>query len=248
MVAAWGGDEQGGGGSQLWLRSVLKRPPRLGRGPHSEYLDTVSLIILESGGVVDKYIGDIAMAFWNAPLPVRDHKKVACRVALNSQKKLQFLAKGTFSNARTQNQVPPRRTLTARAHPSSPPARTHPHPPARAQQPEEAAILGQGYVFKRANAKSKCRQGAPTSPSARAHPHPRPALALTRRPALTLTPGPRPTSTDWRMRGYPHIRSRMALHTGTALVGNLGAPERLNYTCIGAWRRGVSRGAPTLPY
>ena len=35
------------------------------------------------------------------------------------------------------------------------------------------------------------------------------------------------------MRGYPHIRSRMALHTGSALVGNLGAPERLNYTCIG---------------
>jgi hypothetical protein len=35
------------------------------------------------------------------------------------------------------------------------------------------------------------------------------------------------------MRGYAHIRSRMALHSGPALVGNLGAPERLNYTCIG---------------
>ena len=61
---------------------------------HSEYLDTVSLIILESGGVVDKYIGDIAMAFWNAPIPVKNHQKVACRVALSSQKKLHFLAKG----------------------------------------------------------------------------------------------------------------------------------------------------------
>ena len=39
--------------------------------------------------------------------------------------------------------------------------------------------------------------------------------------------------TDWRLRGFPFIRSRMALHTGAALVGNLGAPERLNYTCIG---------------
>ena len=175
MVAAWGGDEQGGGGSQLWLRSVLKRPPRLGRGPHSEYLDTVSLIILESGGVVDKYIGDIAMAFWNAPLPVRDHKKVACRVALNSQKKLQFLAKGTFSNARTQNQVPPRRTLTARAHPSSPPARTHPHPPARAH-PHLWPALTLTFGPRSPSPSARARP----HPPARAHPHPRPASNIHR--------------------------------------------------------------------
>jgi hypothetical protein len=68
----------------------------LGLHALSEYLDTVSLIILQSGGVVDKYIGDIAMAFWNAPLPVMHHQKVACGVALDSQKKLQFLAKGTL--------------------------------------------------------------------------------------------------------------------------------------------------------
>ena len=63
-------------------------------GAGSEYLDTVSRIILESGGVVDKYIGDIAMAFWNAPLPVHHHEKVACHVALASQQRLHYLAKG----------------------------------------------------------------------------------------------------------------------------------------------------------
>lgn len=62
-------------------------------GP-SEYLETVSHIILESGGVVDKYIGDIAMAFWNAPLPVPQHQTVACTVALNAQRRLTFIAKG----------------------------------------------------------------------------------------------------------------------------------------------------------
>jgi len=61
----------------------------------SEYLETVSHIILESGGVVDKYIGDIAMAFWNAPMPVPQHQAVACTVALNAQRRLQFIAKGT---------------------------------------------------------------------------------------------------------------------------------------------------------
>ena len=61
----------------------------------SEYLETVSHIILKSGGVVDKYIGDIAMAFWNAPMPVPQHQAVACTVALNAQRRLQFIAKGT---------------------------------------------------------------------------------------------------------------------------------------------------------
>jgi len=55
---------------------------------------------------------------------------------------------------------------------------------------------------------------------------------------------------DWRLMGFPYIRSRMALHCGPALVGNLGAPERLNYTCIGAGhgctRCGMAVGRLTL--
>src|SRR5690606_35634328 len=38
--------------------------------------------ILEEKGVVDKYIGDSIMAFWNAPLDVPDHARRACLAAL----------------------------------------------------------------------------------------------------------------------------------------------------------------------
>jgi len=37
---------------------------------------------LESGGTIDKYIGDSIMAFWNAPLDVPNHELVACQTAL----------------------------------------------------------------------------------------------------------------------------------------------------------------------
>ena len=33
--------------------------------------------------------------------------------------------------------------------------------------------------------------------------------------------------------GEPSLRLRLGLHTGTALVGNIGARERLNYTLVG---------------
>lgn len=54
----------------------------------SEYLSEMSNIILQNQGIVDKYIGDAVMAFWNAPLPLKDHATVACSVALKSQTKL----------------------------------------------------------------------------------------------------------------------------------------------------------------
>jgi len=97
----------------------------------SEYLQGMSEIILESGGVVDKYIGDAIMAFWNAPLPVPCHRAVACAVALRCQRELHKLNDG------------------------------------------------------------------------------------------------------WSLRGIPPIKSRIGLNAGMALVGNLGSPERMSYTCIG---------------
>ncbi|MEK9152102.1 MAG: adenylate/guanylate cyclase domain-containing protein, partial [Patescibacteria group bacterium] len=47
----------------------------------NEYLTAMTDIILETEGVVDKYIGDAIMAFWNAPMPQTDHAVRAARTA-----------------------------------------------------------------------------------------------------------------------------------------------------------------------
>ena len=48
----------------------------------NRYLSPMSEIVLAHAGTVDKYIGDAIMAFWNAPLPDRDHGEHAARAAL----------------------------------------------------------------------------------------------------------------------------------------------------------------------
>ncbi len=52
------------------------------------YLGEMTDTVLETGGTLDKYIGDAVMAFWGAPLPMDGHALVACKVALTNQKKL----------------------------------------------------------------------------------------------------------------------------------------------------------------
>lgn len=46
------------------------------------YFDLMTRTILESGGTVDKYIGDAVMAFWGAPAARPDHAAAALRAAL----------------------------------------------------------------------------------------------------------------------------------------------------------------------
>lgn len=48
----------------------------------NEYLDTMSAVIFEHDGTLDKYEGDAIMAFWGAPIPQADHALRACRSAL----------------------------------------------------------------------------------------------------------------------------------------------------------------------
>lgn len=48
----------------------------------NEYLDSMSSVIFEHHGTVDKYEGDAIMAFWGAPVPQEDHALRACRSAL----------------------------------------------------------------------------------------------------------------------------------------------------------------------
>ena len=53
----------------------------------NDYLTEMTDLVLQHGGVVDKYIGDAVMAFWGAPLPDPDHAKKAVRCALAMRKR-----------------------------------------------------------------------------------------------------------------------------------------------------------------
>ena len=57
----------------------------------AEYFSIQSDVILESGGTVDKYIGDAIMAFWNAPQTFPQHALAACTAALCNQQKLRVM-------------------------------------------------------------------------------------------------------------------------------------------------------------
>ena len=49
----------------------------------NKYLETMSPLIMEREGVIDKYIGDAIMAFWNAPISVTHHEDKAVRASLD---------------------------------------------------------------------------------------------------------------------------------------------------------------------
>ena len=63
----------------------------------NEYFSTMTEIILEKQGTVDKYIGDAIMAFWNAPLPIADHAALACEAALEMEAAMRVLQKSWLS-------------------------------------------------------------------------------------------------------------------------------------------------------
>ena len=57
----------------------------------SEYLDSLTTIILGQSGTVDKYIGDAIMSFWGAPIADAEHAAHACRAALLCVRELRTL-------------------------------------------------------------------------------------------------------------------------------------------------------------
>jgi len=80
----------------------------------SESMDPVSLIkllnryftpmtdaVLENGGMLDKYIGDAVMAFFNAPVDVKEHADASCKTALVMIERLNTLNKQLISEGLT---------------------------------------------------------------------------------------------------------------------------------------------------
>lgn len=49
----------------------------------NEYMTAMSEVVFRHDGVLDKYIGDAIMAFWNAPMAQPDHAARACAAALD---------------------------------------------------------------------------------------------------------------------------------------------------------------------
>ncbi len=105
----------------------------------SRYFEALGQAISANRGMIDKYIGDSVMAFWNAPELDPDHVANACRAALQAATASRWLAD------------------------------------------------------------------------------------------------------KWRKLGRPVFRTRIGLHTGPAVVGNVGARERINYTLVGAVANQASR-------
>lgn len=57
----------------------------------NEYLTEMTNIVLSNQGTLDKYLGDAIMAFWGAPIVIKDHAFLACKTAVEMQKRLNEL-------------------------------------------------------------------------------------------------------------------------------------------------------------
>jgi adenylate cyclase len=64
----------------------------------NEYLNEMTDIILKNEGTLDKYLGDAIMAFWGAPLELKDHEYKACLTALEMQKSTNEISKRWISS------------------------------------------------------------------------------------------------------------------------------------------------------
>ena len=54
----------------------------------NKFLTAMTDIILKNDGTIDKYMGDCIMAFWNAPIDVKDHQMLAVMTASQMQTEL----------------------------------------------------------------------------------------------------------------------------------------------------------------
>lgn len=66
----------------------------------NEYLTTMTELVIDYKGTVDKYMGDAIMAFWGAPLPLKEHAYYACITALKQLEALKVLQDKLISQKR----------------------------------------------------------------------------------------------------------------------------------------------------
>lgn len=66
-------------------------------------------------------------------------------------------------------------------------------------------------------------------------------LAHACRAALQVAAASRNLAAKWHARGRPAFRTRIGVHTGTAVVGDVGTKERINYTLVGTVANQASR-------
>lgn len=60
----------------------------------NEYLTAMTDVVVEHGGIIDKYVGDCLMAEFGVPVPLDDHAVRACRAALRMRDELRRLREG----------------------------------------------------------------------------------------------------------------------------------------------------------
>ena len=59
----------------------------------NQYLTDMTDVLLENNGTLDKYIGDAIVAFYGAPIEIKDHEYWACKTAIKMQENLDVLRK-----------------------------------------------------------------------------------------------------------------------------------------------------------
>lgn len=67
----------------------------------NEYLTDMCNIVADHGGTIDKFEGDAIIAFWGAPLDVKDHATRACHASIDMQKALITMRENLIAEGRT---------------------------------------------------------------------------------------------------------------------------------------------------